>query len=251
MAQIREIVDEAERGCGFRKEGGLYLMSGGVMVPCGKLPLPLTVCPCCGEGIKPSRGWTWIGARQLFTPVACTYKAEATGDAAHPTTCECILSGGEATPERTGLLWIGEKFYRTPEDFLREARTLGVSRRIAAVPKDFVVGKTWVLYAHRKAIVEWVPCVDCLGTGGGRGETTKCTTCEGSGKVESWTAAIVGAFLPDRIEYTTTGKETPEELEALEARGLTLVHLTRTADQTEMEWTAQDDADREGVEVEA
>src|SRR5207302_1043216 len=53
-----------------------------------------------------------------------------------------------------GLLWIGERFYKTTYDFDREAAALGVSRRITAIPRGFQVGKTWILFAHPKAL----PC---------------------------------------------------------------------------------------------
>jgi len=52
---------------------------------------------------------------------------------------------------RAGLLWIGERFYRTPADFDREAKVLGISRRIAAVPRGFKLGD-WILLAHRKVM---------------------------------------------------------------------------------------------------
>jgi hypothetical protein len=51
-----------------------------------------------------------------------------------------------------GLLWIGEKFYATPDEFVRESGKQGVSRKIKAVPKGFKLGETWVLLAHRKAV---------------------------------------------------------------------------------------------------
>ena len=53
---------------------------------------------------------------------------------------------------RVGLIWVGEKFYPTPQDFCAEAEKMGISRRIPAVPNDFVLGETWVWLAHRKAI---------------------------------------------------------------------------------------------------
>ena len=59
----------APRGCGLRKPGGLYLVAGAPNAPCGKLPLELTVCPCCGQGIKFARGWTWVDADRLFKDV--------------------------------------------------------------------------------------------------------------------------------------------------------------------------------------
>jgi hypothetical protein len=59
MAMINSQI-EHKRGCGYRKPGGMYLVSLGIGRDCGKLPIPLTVCPCCGAGIKFSRGFTWI-----------------------------------------------------------------------------------------------------------------------------------------------------------------------------------------------
>ena len=55
---------EKERGCGFRKLGGLYVVSGKLAAPCGGLPIRLHVCEACGEGIKQSRSWTWIVPRR-------------------------------------------------------------------------------------------------------------------------------------------------------------------------------------------
>ncbi len=68
---ITVIKNESKRGCGYRKQGGLYLMAGGPSAECGKLPLELTVCPCCGAGIKPARGWTWVNAEALFASKQC------------------------------------------------------------------------------------------------------------------------------------------------------------------------------------
>ena len=47
---------EGPRGCGYRKECGYYMMLPHFKAEsCGKLPLPLEQCPCCGQGIKFSR----------------------------------------------------------------------------------------------------------------------------------------------------------------------------------------------------
>ncbi len=67
---------EAARGCGYRKAGGKYLVSGGEMLPCGRLPLELTVCPCCSQGIKQSRGWTWIDPEKLLANSSLAYTKE-------------------------------------------------------------------------------------------------------------------------------------------------------------------------------
>ena len=65
---VPEIRVESERGCGYRKEGGLYMMGGKPGAPCGRLPIPLDVCPACHGGIKPSRAWTWVNPQLLINP---------------------------------------------------------------------------------------------------------------------------------------------------------------------------------------
>lgn len=57
-------------GCGYRKGGGLYFRSDGAAVDCGKLPIPLTVCPHCSAGIKFSRSPQWIMG-SLLTDAKC------------------------------------------------------------------------------------------------------------------------------------------------------------------------------------
>jgi len=173
---------ESKRGCGFRKGGGKYLVSGGSFRHCDLFPLELTVCPACHAGIHPTRGWTWIDPKPLL----------------QGRTCSDILCPFNEPPERVGLLWIGEKFYATPDAFMKEAAELGISRRLHQIPRDFKVGETWAWLAHRKAI----------------------TNLNGT-----FTAGVFQAFRPDRIEYVVKDTETPEELESLEKRGFTLVRV--------------------------
>lgn len=189
--QIKTVI-EGKRGCGYRKKGGLYLVSGSGSSACGKLPIPLTVCPCCGAGIKFSRGFTWINS-DLFEFAICERL---------PYTCDLCPANFEPGA-KLGLLWIGEVYYKTTFDFDKEASLRGISRRIAAVPRGFKVGETWIALAHIKAI---------------------------DGK-----PGIFSFFKPSRIEYVITGKETDDELNELEKRGLTIVKVIRDIDtQTEM-----------------
>lgn len=132
---------EARRGCGFRKVGGLYLVSGKLAAPCCKLPHLLEICPCCGGGIKQTRGWTWVSPTLLLGLGGCTIGSAAFCPAGNPT-----LMG-----DRAGLLWIGRGFYKTSEEFRAEAAAQGISRRLTAVPRGLVVGQTWVLLAHPEA----------------------------------------------------------------------------------------------------
>ena len=149
---------EERRGCGYRKPSksgvGIYLMGPELNAPCGRMPFELKACPACGGGIKPSRGWNWITPRALFGPAPehpLTYGLGA-ACAHYPELCQgCPL--GLAIPEgKHGLIWIGEAHYPTPADFLLEAKKLGLSRKIGALPKGFELGKTVVYLAHRKAI---------------------------------------------------------------------------------------------------
>lgn len=144
---------EAKRGCGYRKVGGLYLVASPAGFSCCRLPLPLKVCPCCNQGIKQARGWTWIDPVQMFGPLL-ECKAPFPCPAADPSRMGATI----------GLLWIGEQFYPTPEHFMREANMQGISRRLAAVPKGFKAGETWVAFAHPKGMLddaagEMVPAV--------------------------------------------------------------------------------------------
>src|SRR5262249_34852945 len=140
-----------KRGCGYRKVGGLYLVGGKLGVECCKMPIPLEICPCCGGGIKQTRGWTWIDPRPwLQKPcMGAAWQVEA-----------WPMAGPPRLGERVGLLWIGAGFYPTADAFIEECRTQGLSRRITAVPRGFKLGESWVFLAHPKVIRDgdgWKP----------------------------------------------------------------------------------------------
>lgn len=197
MATIHQRT-EGKRGCGFRKKGGKYLVSDGISKACGMLPIPLTVCPCCSAGIKQSRGFTWITGALLQGRTCPTGMLKLKGNQCH--TCPLYYIKPEF---KLGLMWVGAKYYPSIKDFDAEAVKMGVSKRISQVPNDFVVGKTWIALAHPEAIV--------------KAEKSGLLTC---------TPGIFQIFKPTRIEYIVTGKETEDELDAMEKRGFTLVELT-------------------------
>jgi hypothetical protein len=202
MAKINlniEVKTEGSRGCGYRKEGGYYLMLEKVQFHgCGKLPLPLEKCPCCGAGIKFSRGWTWINGKLLFEKVKCTTNLK-----------QCPLCILDHPPERMGLLWIGEKFYPTPQDWIDEGNVMGISRRIKNVPKGFVIGETWVAVAHIRAIPK--------------------TEIYFTDKKEETPArpAIFQVFKPSHVEYIVAKKDTKKKLRDLEKKGIKLVRVIK------------------------
>ena len=183
---------EAKRGCGYRKVGGTYMMGGGAGIICGRLPLPLEVCPTCGGGIKQSRGWTWIEPVELFAGTDCRLEGR----------CSQCPGTDFSLMGRCGLLWIGKSFYPTVEHFLQESSTMGICRRISAIPRGFVLGETWVFLAHPEAMT----VID------EEGEQRKA-------------AGIFRIFKPIRIEkiVTETMAKDEEEMEALRQRDITPV----------------------------
>jgi hypothetical protein len=187
MATVEPRVETA-RGCGYRKPGGKYLVSGTLSKPCGKLPIPLTYCPCCGAGIKFSRGFQWVG-KQLIEDAECSI----------PGCRGCHPFDGSV--HKFGLMWVGEQFYRLPEDFAKEVAVKGLSKRIATIPKGLEIGKTWILLAHIRAVLD--PHSMKRGPG------------------------IFRAFVPTAIEYIVKGDETEEELDRLEERGFKLIKVVR------------------------
>lgn len=195
-------VRERRRGCGFRRPG-FYLRSDGIGRNCGKLPIPLDVCPTCHGGIKPSRGWTWVNGLELIKDLTCV------SDANDNYCAGCPLATKSTGLVKVGLLWIGEKYY-TPESWLAESRTMGVSRRLPGIPRGFKIGETWVFAAHRKAI----PVVKF-------GEET------------TYTAGVFHVFKPTRIEYVVGKKDGKRKLAKLAEKGINLVEVIPVEDEPE------------------
>lgn len=220
---------DSKRGCGWRQPGGLYLIAGGVSAPCGLLPIPLTTCPTCSCGIKPSRGWTWLDIRPLVKNKACRLANHCPS---------CPVANQVAFGERQGLLWIGGSFYKHPEDWTNETIRQGISRRLSAVPRDFELGKTWVLVAHREALS--VACPDCV--------EEHCDTCKDTRLIPQ--AAIFHAFKPTAIEYVVRGDETDEELQRLMNRGITPVKVIRVDENNRELPEVEEDEDEDETVIE-
>jgi hypothetical protein len=213
------IRNDSRRGCGVRRPGGLYLVSDGIPVACGRLPVPIVECPTCHGGIKLTRGWTWIDAGELVSKRNCTAPAKQC------MTCPTITG-------QHGLLTIGGSYYPTPDTWIEEAKRLGVSRRLPRasntrlpqLPKGFKLGETWVFVAHRKAIPADPPCgkdINAL-VGGCRRKPGHDGNCS---LEREMVPAIFHAFKPTAAEYVVRGDETDEEIAALEKRGITPVKV--------------------------
>jgi hypothetical protein len=117
---------EQRRGCGYRKAGGLYLVGAlNNMVPVDYLPTCIDYAQ--------TRGATWAEPKRLLLGVppgeAAAYRAR----------------------EKALLMWVGAEHYATTADFLAEARSIGVSKRIQSIPDDAKIGDA-VALAHPKAL---------------------------------------------------------------------------------------------------
>jgi len=216
-------VSEGARGCGYRKGGGLYLMSDGIGVGCSALPIEMTVCPCCGNGIKPARGWTWIEPDSLLEGYLGPHQSDS-----H--TKRCPLGAPGRLGERAGLLWIGEQHYATPEAWVAEGKRMGFSRRIHNIPRGFKAGETWVLAGHRKAIErgyeydgEHYASLNELALQHPDASTDEIKV--------GYAPGIFHVWRPSRVEYVVKGDETDEELAALESRGIEPVKVIRADEQ--------------------
>lgn len=192
---------ESKRGCGYRKVGGLYLVGSGIGLNCDRLPIPLEICQCCGQGIKQTRGWTWVNIAGLVGGNHVLLETKSGGPCECPAFCP--LCHNVAKMGKGGLLWIGTQFYPSIAAFEQEAGALGISRRITTLPRGFEVGKTWVLLAHPRGIAKPV-----------------------SELKSEWTPAIFRVWKPERVELIfKESARGSEEVQAAEKRGITPVFV--------------------------
>ncbi len=222
---------EQIRGCGYRRVGGMYLCGEYINSPCDRLPLPLAVCPVCGQGIKVSRGFTQISPYRLwglhdqgvraFTEepersmvgVVSLTKRVCT-DRFRP----CHVCDPKDEPAY--IMLVGAGNYKTPDEFLEEAHRMGISKRIPFIPKDLELGKTVVYLAHPKACEVREPVAMQEAMAILEHSETKQPRLLETEKVEK-AIGIFTAFIPQRIEKLIWESEaTPEELEKLEKRGI-------------------------------
>jgi len=118
---------------------------------------------------------------------------------------------------------VGERYYKTPSDFQREARRLGVSKRIPFIPKELELGKTIVYLVHPKASLVRESAALQKAMAIVSGDATNQPRLMDSEKVE-YKLGIFSAFIPHRAEKLIWEHDaTPEELERLEERGITPV----------------------------
>lgn len=202
---------EAKRGCGCRKVGGSYLCGDYIPVECDRLPLELKTCPVCGAGIHFTRSFTEINPLKLFG------YHQPCRDAFRP----CHVC--DPKDEGAYVMAVGSKYY-TPESFLSEAATMGISKRIPFIPKNLELGKTVVYLAHPNAVCVKEPlAVQAAMTVVAEVDESQMRLLDAE-KKPYYAMGIFCAFIPQRVEKLIWESEaTPQELENLEKRGITPV----------------------------
>ena len=198
---------EQKRGCGYRKVGSLYLIGGGMAVPCDALPLLLIPCETCGFELPFLRSIMMLKSSFIGYLTKEHGLMDREGEL-KPCTCSsaCPICFPENLGEKAGLMWVGNRYY-SPQAFIKEAISMGVSKKIATIPKDLLIGKTWIVLAHKK-----VPFYKEI-EGGMRLYDAKPNK-----------PAIFYAFKPTGIEKLIWKSEaTAEVIRDLEDRGITPV----------------------------
>lgn len=208
------MAQEAKRGCGFRKVGGLYLCGDYKVIPCDRLPYPLICCPTCGSGIKLSRAFVEINPAALFG------QHEGCQDVHQP----CFVC--QPNDDLAYIMTVGDKYY-TPVEFVEEARMIGISKRIPFIPKSLVIGETVIFLAHPKACIdtryevlqEVAALIDQPAT-----LQPRLVDAEEVKRIPG----IFTAFIPQRIEmpvWESEYKHNKKDMDALRKRGITPVPI--------------------------
>ncbi len=192
---------EPRRLCGFRKIEGYYLVGGMAFMGCDRLPIELMVCPVCGAGIRFSRGIGGVNPLKLWGPHDKAHFVKDVGIL----TCICPKGCNVCYPpnEPAFIMFVGEKYY-TVQEFITEARSMGVSKRLPGPPPEGLIpGKTVVYLAHKK-------CIDT----GKKDEKGKTIFKQG----------VFAAFVPQRVERLCWQSDyTKENIAKYEKKGIKLI----------------------------
>lgn len=222
---------ETERGCGWRKAGGVYLVCNGTGYTCDALPVEMVPCPCCEFEVGQARSMQPVRSGYMaflmknhkckeeagFICPVCFYAKE------YPKMKEILAELDEDSdeykelkaqiPAHFYLMFVSKEFY-TPESFINEAHLQGVSKRVApnSLPKGFRVGTDWVFLAHGEVPFKKTIFGDMV--------EVEDETRFGKG--------IFYAFRPERLEVVLYKGVDPELILDYEEAGYTVVLLERT-----------------------
>lgn len=189
---------EAARGCGYRKVGGLYLVGGGLGSPCDRLPLAIEPCPCCGETLRFNRGLARFQPFQLFG----NHDSDICSDSQL-----CPACWPEIQCEDAFLMWVGAEY--SPASFIVESAAQGVSKRIKSIPRDLILGESWV----------WLAMLNIIPPNG-----QKWLASDLEERKRGYGPGIFYCFRPSALEkIITESQASPDTIQELELQGITPV----------------------------
>lgn len=144
-----KVMAKSERGCGTRNTRGYYLVCDGEGVYCHRLPLDVPICKECRKPyIVPIRGIQEIHPSDVWDLCSATDTPTEHKYACHRYGTQCPIC---FPPEKAWVVWVGETYYENSQDFIQEAKKMGISRKIAYIPEGLEVGD-WVYLGYRKLI---------------------------------------------------------------------------------------------------
>jgi hypothetical protein len=210
LLTIRDRVEKARLN-GYRIPGQLYLVGTLVNYQCCKIPLELS------KDIIPKLGL-------LPVPMSIKEKELPYHDCIAVPVCHQDSCAIFSQKKFCGMMWVNEKDYPGAAFFVSEARTQPIQMRIKHLSCNIQIGASWVLLAHRKAIVDYSD-----GAGGWINEET--------GQAETaikYKPGMFTMFRVDAVEYLVTEKDLQgsavKYLYDMQKGGVTLVKVTQETD---------------------
>lgn len=189
---------------GYRKPGELYLVGELPKFQCCKLPITLP------GGILPKNGIVPLTPMAEHIPDHCI----------NPTPiCPAFLDEGK---NFVGLMWINESHYPSAAFFFSEAREQGIQLQIKRLQCNITPGKSWILLAHRKAVVDYsAGAFGWIDSGTGEAETSI-----------KYHPGIFTMFRIDSIEYVITEENhrDTDQLQDFYKAGIVLVNVIQDSD---------------------
>ena len=214
MLRIEDRIETAKLN-GYRQPGELYLVGDLPTFQCCNLPRELS------KHLAPKRGILPVPpTRPAFNLMNCPPREG----------CPIYQLNKDAV-----FMWVKEKHYSHAAMFFAEARTRAIQMRIKRVPAGLVIGKTWVLLGHRKAIIDY--------SEGAQGWIDKDGNAQTNIK---HIPGIFAMFQVQAIEYVVDDlsesyAEKMAACELLAAAGITLVDVIKDVDLATQEYPESED----------
>ena len=105
------------------------------------------------------------------------------------------------------LMWVGESYYKTPESFIKECQTMGISKKISSksTPPRIIPGITKLYVVHPRALKEgneYVPGVI------GYSYLTRCVYTKGDTDIPKWVDNLEKIKRIDVVEFEENNTKT-------------------------------------------